>query len=313
MATEANKLQVGIFVIVVSILAVAAVIWLGASRFFEDTQRVATYFGESVQGLEPGSAVKYRGVPAGRVQAIRIAPDGELIEVILDIDVDSAKALKHDLSLRATLELSGITGLRYIEIDRRSGEALMQSPTLSFHTDYEVIPSARSSFKAIQSALADVYDKVMQLDFAGISNDARTTLQAANTILRDPRINTLLTNVNEISQSATQLAKNIESITRDVKLGPIVANLTQASADARDLLTELNTGATGQKLEQAIDQFNRLSMSAHEVVTAAQLSLDRLDRAASSLQNLTEDVQTQPSLLLFSEPPAPRREPGGAP
>ncbi len=312
MATEANKLQVGIFVIVASIIGVAAVIWLGASRFFEDTQRVATYFAESVQGLEPGSAVKYRGVPAGRVHIIRIAPDGELIEVILDIDVDSAKALKHDPSLRATLELSGITGLRYIEIDRRSGEALLQSPTLTFHTAYEVIPSARSSFKAIQSALADVYEKVMQLDFQGISSDARATLQAADTILRDPRIDKLLTNIDEMSQSATRLAKNVEGITQDVKFAPIVANLTKASADARDLLAELNTGATGQKLEQAIDQFNRLSMSAQEVVTSTQLTLDRLDRTASGLQSLAAEVRAQPSLLLFSAPPAARPETGEA-
>ena len=86
MATEAHKLQVGVFVIAASVLGVAAIIWLGASRYFEDTETMATYFAESVQGLDPGSAVKYRGVPSGRVKHIRIAPDGELIEVILEID-----------------------------------------------------------------------------------------------------------------------------------------------------------------------------------------------------------------------------------
>src|SRR5207237_366883 len=65
-ATEAHKFQVGVFVIVVTGIAIATVIWLGASRFFEQTKPFVTYFSESVQGLEPGSALKYRGVPSGR-------------------------------------------------------------------------------------------------------------------------------------------------------------------------------------------------------------------------------------------------------
>ena len=37
-----------------------------------------------------------------------------------------------DPTLRAQLQLSGITGLRYVEIDRHTGDALQNSPTLSF-------------------------------------------------------------------------------------------------------------------------------------------------------------------------------------
>lgn len=306
MATEAHKLQVGMFVIAASLVAVVAVIWLGASRYFEVTDRFVTYFGESVQGLEPGSAVKYRGVPAGRVEAIRIAPDGELIEVVLDIDVKSSEALKRELTLRATLELSGITGLRYVEIDRRAGEALLQAPPLSFHPPYDVIPSARSSFKAVQSALADVYEKLMQVDLAGISQDTRATLQAADTLLRDPRIDALLTNIHEISDSASRLAKDFQRITQDIELAPMIANLTAASEEARTLLAELGSGPSGQQLQQAIEQIHRLTLNAQQVVISSQVTLERIDRTASSFQNLAEEVRAQPSALLFAPPPPPR-------
>jgi ABC-type transporter Mla subunit MlaD len=66
-ATEAHKFEVGVFVIVTTVVAIAGAIWLGASRFFEKTEPYVTYFSESVQGLDPGSAVKYRGVPGGHV------------------------------------------------------------------------------------------------------------------------------------------------------------------------------------------------------------------------------------------------------
>jgi ABC-type transporter Mla subunit MlaD len=310
-ATEAHKFQVGVFVIVASILGVTAVIWLGASRFFEQTQPFVTYFSESVQGLEPGSALKYRGVPSGRVASIRIAPDGELIEVLLDVNTDSAKALKKDPTLRATLELSGITGLRYIEIDRRRGDALEQAPTLSFKPPYEVIPSSRSSFKAIQEALSDVYDRIMEVDFGGISNDARATLQAANTLMRDERVDALLTNLKTLSQSTNQLAKNLDAMTHGVQLAPAVDNATKAAAEARALLTELRSSDPGKQLNATFEQLDRVAANAQQVLTSLQFTIDRLDRSATSLQSLTEQVRGQPSLLLFSEPPRERESTDG--
>ncbi len=306
MATEAHKFHVGMFVIVASFIAIGSVIWLGASRFFEQTQPFVTYYSESVQGLEAGSALKYRGVPSGRVASIHIAPDGELIEVLLDVDARSAQALKKDPTLRATLELSGITGLRYIEIDRRSGDALNQAPVLSFKPPYEVIPSSRSSFKAIQAALEDVYNRIMQLDIAGISNDARATLQAANTLFHDERIDALLTNFKTLSQTTGQLAQNLETMTDGIKLAPAVDNATQATVEARALLTELRRSDPGKQLNATFEQLDRVAASAQQLLTGLQYTIERLDRSATSLQSLTEQVRSQPSLLLFSEPPKER-------
>ena len=306
MATEAHKYRVGVFVIGASIIGVATIIWLGASRFFEETQRGVTYFSESVQGLEPGSSIKYRGVPSGRVASIHIAPDGELIEVVLDLDVDTAKALKQDPSLRATLELSGITGLRYIEIDRRSGDALNQMPTLSFQPPYDVIPSSRSSFKAIQAALSDVYDRIMQLDFGGISNDARTALQSATNVLRDERLDALMSNLKSTSQSTSEVMKNLSAMTRNVQLAPAVDNATQATAEAKSLFRELNSGPTGKQLSETIKQLGSLVESSQQAVISMQYTLQRLDRTAGNLQGLTDELRSQPSRLLFAAPPAPR-------
>src|SRR5262249_51748780 len=141
-----------------------------ASRFFEDTVPFVTYFSESVQGLDPGSPVKYRGVPAGRGAKILIAPGGNLIEVVMDVKPEFIWYLVNDRTLRTQLQLSGITGLRYVEIDRRSGDALEQSPKLTFEPPYQLVPSTRSDFKAIQSALGDIYDRIMSVDLPGISN-----------------------------------------------------------------------------------------------------------------------------------------------
>jgi phospholipid/cholesterol/gamma-HCH transport system substrate-binding protein len=308
LATETHKFQVGMFVIASSIIAVAGLIWLGASRYFEKTEPFVTYFNESVQGLDVGAAVKFRGVTAGRVAAIRIAPDNELIEVRMEIDPDVAQAIRRDPTVRATLELSGITGLRYVEIDRRQGDALNQSPTLSFAPPAEVIPSARSSFKAIQAALSDVYDRFMQVDYKGISDDARRALQAATTLLNDERIDAVLTNLKATTQAAQQVVKNLEHMTAGVRLAPAVNNATQATAEARQLFTDLTKGKTGQELVRAIVQLNALVQSTQQAVLTMQYTLERLDRTAVNLQGLTDQLRAQPSRLLFSPPPPERQE-----
>src|SRR5262245_16171277 len=130
MATEARKLTVGLFVIGAVVIGIGAAIWLGASRYLADETLAVTYFQESVQGLDPGAAVKLRGVPAGRVEKIGIAPDGELIEVVLAINSRFAQRILADPTLRAQLQLSGITGLRYVEIDKHKGESLERYPKL---------------------------------------------------------------------------------------------------------------------------------------------------------------------------------------
>lgn len=305
MATEASKFQVGVFVITAVVLGVGTVIWLGASSFFEETETFASYFSESVQGLDTGSAVKYRGVPAGRVSAIRIAPDGDLIEVLMEIDSATAEFLRGDPALRVKLDLSGITGLRYMEIERRSGDELQQAPVLSFKPEYDVIPSSKSSFQAIQQALSDVYERIIQLDFKGISDDTRKTLQTADTLLGDERIKTVIANAERTSAAAAKLATNMEEMTAGLRLAPAVDNATSATAEARELFVQLNK-VTGAQVAEAATQLAQLAQGAQQLVAGLQQSIERLDRTVSSLKGLTEEVREQPSLLLFAEPPPPR-------
>lgn len=307
MATEAHKFQVGVFVIAAVLLGVGTAIWLGASRFFEETVTYVTYFSESVQGLDPGSAVKYRGVPAGRVARIGLAPDGNLIEVVMDIDTSIARVLHGDPTLRAQLELSGITGLRYLEIDRHSGAALNESPPLTFQPTHELLPSCRSSFKAIQQALEDVYDKIMGVDLMGVANDTRTMLHSANALLQDEGVHQTIANMRTLSASAATVTKNLEAITGDLKLAPAVNNLTVASAEVKALASELRGGPLGPDLRDALRHIGEAAQSAQQFVAGLQQTTDRLDRTIGNMERLTDDVRNQPSRLLFSSPPEARQ------
>ncbi len=48
------------------VIIVVAIIWVGATKYFEKGNKYVSYFDESVQGLQQDSIVKYRGwMPAG--------------------------------------------------------------------------------------------------------------------------------------------------------------------------------------------------------------------------------------------------------
>jgi ABC-type transporter Mla subunit MlaD len=308
-ATEAAKLRVGLFVIAAIAIGLAAAIWLGASRYLVDEEPAVTYFGESVQGLDPGAAVKLRGVPAGRVERIGIAPDNELIQVVMSLQSGMAARILNEPNLRAQLQLSGITGLRYVEIDRHSGDALQRSPELRFEPPYPLIPSTPSQFKAIQEALEDIYNRVMSVDLPGISADTRATLQSVEHLLRDERVQQILTNMAELSDAARRATPNVAEMTEGVQLGPVVGDLRATSAEAKRLVTELRTGETGSALRSTLREADALARTTQSFVVDLQMTVERLNRTAENLEQLTDLLRQQPSRLLFSAPPPPRSRP----
>ena len=81
MSMEASRFRLGLFFTLGTVLFVAMMIWLTGWFRNPDTRPYVCYFSESVQGLETGSSVRYRGVPVGTVERIAVAPDGRLVEI----------------------------------------------------------------------------------------------------------------------------------------------------------------------------------------------------------------------------------------
>ena len=70
MSARANFFKIGLFVIGATAALVVLLVLLGAGKLFQTKIVMETYFNESVQGLELGSKVKYRGVIVGEVKSI---------------------------------------------------------------------------------------------------------------------------------------------------------------------------------------------------------------------------------------------------
>jgi ABC-type transporter Mla subunit MlaD len=176
-ATRANYVKIGLFVVLGFAAALALAVSLGATGTRRVTVAFYTYFNESVQGLEVGAPVTFRGVSVGHVGAITIAPDRRLVQVRMDIDVASMEQLgliprgqfkrTHEFpeapsDLRAQLGTQGLTGIKYVSVDFFDEKA-NPPPSLRFPPMAHYIPAAISLTKGLEDSLTKAMDRVTVL------------------------------------------------------------------------------------------------------------------------------------------------------
>src|SRR6185369_2522559 len=174
-ATTTNHWKLGLFVVVGLVALIASLFWIGAQRFSRDAFDAVAFFDESVQGLDVGSPVKFRGVTVGTVGDITIAPDHRHVQVTSDIYVDALKRLGLgdraprkgeefiNPLLRVQLVSAGITGVRFLQTDFFH-PARFPEPKLPFDPPWNYIPSAPSTLKSVGDTAMDVVNRLPDIE-----------------------------------------------------------------------------------------------------------------------------------------------------
>ncbi|HVH44946.1 MAG TPA: MlaD family protein, partial [Labilithrix sp.] len=175
MAAPTNHFKLGLFVILAIAAAITTAVALGAQSMRKETMKYHTYFNESVQGLEVGAPVKFRGVTLGFVSAIEIAPDHRHVDVASELDVEDIKRMglaeiggrsktrfNVPPDLRAQLGSQGITGVKFVAIDFFDPKT-SPPPELPFSPPPEYIPAAPSMMKNLEDTITKAMDKLPEL------------------------------------------------------------------------------------------------------------------------------------------------------
>jgi len=198
MASRASKFLIGLFVIIGSVMAAITIIWVGAADFFTKGSVYVTYFDESVQGLQVDSAVKYRGVDVGKVQSIKVAPDGRLIEVVMKVDLSTELQSRVEAQLRT----AGITGIVFIELDQIRDSEKSNALEINFEPDYPVIPSRRPEISRFLEDTNEIMESIKAIDFKGLSDQLKETTLAVENFIG--------------GRQTTGVMKNLESTTANI-------------------------------------------------------------------------------------------------
>jgi phospholipid/cholesterol/gamma-HCH transport system substrate-binding protein len=329
MASQKTKFAVGLFVASGIGIALMAIVWLGMSRYLEKGHFFTAYFNESVQGLSKDAPVKYRGVPIGRVEKIRVAPDSNLIEVIMMIETGQTL----DRSYVAQLKDVGITGSMFVELDRKKPDEPDLSPHISFPSEYPIVASKPAELSQLLGELNSVFSHIKSLDLEGISEKVKLTLDTMNGMMAEADVKGISEKLKSTLEGADRLMArerwdhilaSIDQAARSInglvyRTDRTMKQANQTLAGAERLLTR-NEKEVDQALEglvMAVENVNillekgasfisRTDDSAVQLRRQLSVSAQNLEKATDNLNQFLELLADHPSQLVFGEPPAER-------
>jgi phospholipid/cholesterol/gamma-HCH transport system substrate-binding protein len=296
MASKTSKLMVGLFTTLGVIIGVIAIIWIGASNYLEKGALYVTYFDESVQGLQKDSAVKYRGVEVGRVQAIRVAPDNRLIAVVMKIRLKDEDLTRTAV---AQLKVAGITGLSFVELDRKKPGEPDQSPKISFPSEYPVIASRPSEIARILAGVNEVVEKFKEIDAKGVFEQLKATGAQIEVFFRGKKMEAILANMEATLANTKQITARVDKSLAADRLEKTLAEMQSAVQEARLMLANVNGEIKAMNLPATLGKTRAI---AREV----EATSENLRRTSETLESFMTRINDRPSDLLFGKPPKGR-------
>ena len=203
MSLKANYFKLGLFVIGAIACGAVLLVVIGSGRWFIKKIIVESYFNESVQGLDIGSKLKYRGVAIGEVKSIGFTYNKYQLDqpmslraryVLVEAEIEprliGGRAGAGDLTqpesaaqevargLRMRLAPQGITGTSYLEIDYVDPPPPVLP--IDWVPDNIYIPSTPSTLTSIVNDVSDIADKLHRLDIDSLAKHLDKLLVTTN-------------------------------------------------------------------------------------------------------------------------------------
>lgn len=326
MATLKTKFSVGLFIIVGLSVIVVGIVWLGMSKYLEKGRFFVAYFDESVQGLDKDSPVKYRGVYVGRVHHIGVAADDKMIEVVMKIESDlQPEVITHDVV--AQLKSVGITGLMFIELERKSQLEKLVLPSTGISPPFPVVPTRPSEISKLFKGIEEVFAIFRAMDTKTISDELTAALRKINHTIDNAQLDEMVADVRQTLKNVQQLvqsentARMVQSFERTADslntmavnadggiteirrtVGHLDSVLGNGGEDIRQVMADLKVSA--QQVKRAMETAAILlentdrkvdTMERHIVVT-----LERIEQAGDTLNRFLDRVAVEPSRIIFS-------------
>ena len=310
MAVGTNYWKLGLFVILGSILAVSALIGLGARRWNDKTLTYLSFFDESVQGLEVGSPVKFRGVSIGRVAAIDVAPDHRHVQVSSELFVEQLGRLDLQIArgvnaapmpkLRVQLAQAGITGVKFLLLDYFDGEG--HSPLkLPFKVPSNVIPSTPSTMKNLEDSLVRTANQ-----FPDIASSLLHTINQVDELLKEVGDQKLPESANATLGEANSAMRELRGQLHALDAGALaehathsLANVDKTMAHVDQVLSRLEADkGILQGAERVTNSLNEVARGAQSVGPELELTLREVRGAARSVHHFMDALQRDPDMLL---------------
>lgn len=322
MRARANYFKIGLFVLCGLAIAVTGLIALGVGSLWQEKFYAESYFEQSVQGLDIGSPVKFRGVQIGRVETIGLvgseyATLKRYVLVRFSLYRDTVGALNQaavkrfvdnetEKGLRVRLAFQGITGAAYLEADYIDAQAGPVLP-IDWQPEYPLLPSTPSTISRYSDAIDGILKNINQIDLQGLGGGLEKAVTTLNQLMADGQ-------VDKISQQTIQLLSELRAtnqrlegllIRAETPVDELLSALPVTVNNLNRLATQLNLLA--DDLPASIAPFNSTLQRLNSLIAAEQQTirqtLSNFQQVSENLRAITDDGRRYPAQMLFGAPP----------
>lgn len=275
MENKSHAIVSGVFVLLAASLLALLAYWLTRDDTVRRSYEISS--ADAITGLQPQAAVRYKGVPVGRVTAIALDPLARG-NVLITISVDEQAPVTQ--ATYATLAFQGLTGLSYIQLDETPGAA--PSP-LDGSQGLPRIPLRTNVMARLTEQGGAILSQVEQ------------TTQRVNGLLSPANQQALVKAVTQLGEAAASISAL--SARAQAALGPAQVpgslNLPQLTEDAGASLRSLRVagermGASADAFRLASEDYRKLAQRLGEPGG----TLDRLNQSAESLATTAKTLNS---------------------
>lgn len=290
MENKSHALAAGAFVILVTALLIGLAAWLMRDTRVRDTLEFSTR--ESVTGLQPQAAVRYRGIAVGKVESIEFDPL-QRGNVLVSLAINQGTPITR--STYAVLGYQGVTGLAYVQLDDDGSS----NELLRYNGD---APPRIVLKPSLLSKLSD--------QGANILIQVEETAKRLNQLLAPENQKVLIGSVQAVGASAQNFSQQITAMQKilDAQFGPERTDIPALVKDTRDAMQSVATTSsefkqTARDATQALTTFNALGQR----ITQQGGTLDRVNEGLASVNATVQTVgQSVQSLSATTLPRATR-------
>jgi phospholipid/cholesterol/gamma-HCH transport system substrate-binding protein len=294
MENKAHAMAAGLFMLAVAVLVVVLAGWLTRDTGLRDPYEISTR--ESVSGLQPQAAVRYRGVDVGKVNSIGFDPKSQG-NVLIRLEVDRDAPVTKDTF--ASLGYQGVTGLAFVQLDDEGHPA----PKLKAESGQAPrIPLRPGLIQKLTEKGEALIDK------------ADVAIGRINQLLGDAnqkRVSTALENLGTAASSVSQLSQRLDS-TVQTRLDPALAEAKTTLQSVRSSSDEF--GRTARRLNAADGPMDRLAEGTQALSHAADSfnsatlprvnrMTDEASRAVRLLGRTVSNIGDNPQSLIYGNGP----------
>ncbi len=318
MKSKTQRFHFVVGAVTLSVISIGLIVtaYLAEPNFFRPKMTAETYFVNSINGLEPGTPIKFRGVPVGEVKEVKLSSEVypgyriptfseynslAVVRMILYFDQEKFDREYVDYikkGLRVQTQLAGLTGTLYISLEFIDPHRFpADRVAYPWNPAYKVIPSAPSLTNQIEG---NVKRFLADLDALKLHVRISSTV---------PTVKSLLIHLNDI---ASQLSgQQFNAILHDAGQFLDLASLKVETFDIKslnELVSQIDASAKdlqgnffAKETEDLVKQINRLTAKFNNMGNVNQYELRSLMNSlvyiTENLASLTRQLNEDPGSL----------------